>query len=275
MRKIRILILTQTIIALLCTEALAVASVFFSSHQWLAPEIMPQASTVSGFVFSFLAATVVLFILLKSFRGRVIFEFLLSIAVFGGVWFLLGAFLPSPWDILFASAVTLLRLFLPYVIVQNGVMIAGVAGISAMLGISTPWKTALMILVLLSIYDVIAVYETKHMVTMFKGLLERGVVFALTVPEKLSGQFHHLRSVNPREGYFFLGSGDLALPSLFVVSAFATHPALGIGAMIGSALGVVLMETLFRLGKGNPMPALPPITLGSLLGFFLAMLFIG
>lgn len=274
MRRTRILILTQTIFALLFTEALAAASVFFSPHRWFAPEIVPQSSTALSFVLSFLAATAVIFILLKFFRGRMIFEFILSVAVFGGVWFLADAFLPASAAVLLASAATFARLLLPYVIVQNAVMIVGVAGIAGTLGVSTSWKTSLLILMILSVYDIIAVYETHHMVTMFKGLLERGVVFALTVPEKLSGQFHHLRSVNPREGYFFLGSGDLALPSLFVVSAYVARPALGAGAMIGSIFGIILMDIFFRLGKGRPMPALPPITLGTLVGFFLAMLLV-
>ncbi len=262
----------QTLGALLLTEAIAVASVFFSANRFPASDASPISSTASGFIFAFLAATAVLFILIKSFRGRIIFEFLLSLAVFGGVWFLAAAFFPASWAALLASAATLARLFLPYVIVQNIVMIAGVAGIAATIGVSTPWKTALIILLTLSVYDIIAVYETRHMVTMFKGLLERGVVFALTVPDRLSGQFHHLRNVNPHEGYFFLGSGDLALPAIFVVSAFAARPSLGVGAMIGSAFGIVFMDILFRIGKGRPMPALPPITLGTLIGFFFAML---
>lgn len=264
----------QTLGALLLTEAIAVASVFFSANRFAVSDPSPLSSTASGFIFAFFAATAALFLLMKSFRGRVIFEFLLSLAVFGGVWFLAGAFVSAPWAALLASAATLARLFLPYVIVQNIVMIAGVSGIAATIGVSTPWKTALLIVLILSAYDVIAVYETRHMVTMFKGLLERGVVFALTVPEKLSGQFHHLRTVNPHEGYFFLGSGDLALPAIFAVSAFVTRPALGIGAIVGSAAGLFLMDLLFRMGNGRPMPALPPIALGTLAGFFLAMVFV-
>jgi presenilin-like A22 family membrane protease len=47
-------------------------------------------------------------------------------------------------------------------------MVAGIAGIATSLGSGTPWPSVAVILAVLAVYDVIAVYFTRHMVTMFK-----------------------------------------------------------------------------------------------------------
>lgn len=263
----------QTLLALVLTEALSVASLFFLKRVPALPDESLRLTAVQ-FVITFLFATAFLFLLLKFFHGRAIFEFIFSLAIFGGIWFLASIFISNEKAILLASALTLLRFILPYVLVQNLIMIFGIAGVAATVGTSISWRTAMIILLLLSLYDFVAVYETKHMVTMFQGLLERGVMFAMVLPDKFSGQMSHLRHIKPDESFSFLGSGDLALPAIFTVSAFAQNPVLGLGAGIGSLLGLGFTDLIFNWNRRHPMPALPPIVLGAVAGFFVAMIII-
>lgn len=273
MKLLRLSIVFQTILALFLTEAIAIASLFFFRPEMALTVAMPGL-TVGQFVIGLLVATAFLFLLMKFFHGRFIFELIFSLALFGGIWFLASLFFPGQAAILAASLLTLARFFVPYVLAQNVVMILGLSGVAVALGAATAWPSLLWVLVILSIYDIIAVYETKHMVTMFRGLVERGVIFALILPERWRGLFTHVRNVKPEEGFFFLGSGDLALPAIFVVSAFVSQPALGIGAAIGSLIGLFFTDLIFIWGRKRPMPALPPIALGTIVGFFAAMLLI-
>lgn len=271
MKFFRPSIIFQTLGALLLTEILSVVALIFLGKKEPAIALPMPAFTVYQFVIIFLFATAILFLLIKLFRGRAVFELIFSLAIFAGIWLLSSLILPNDFAILLASLLTLARLFIPYVAAQNLIMIFGVAGLAVTIGAPSAWQTILMLLLILSFYDIIAVYHTKHMVTMFRGLLERGVIFALIIPERLRGQFFHLRQVNPAEGFFFLGSGDLALPTAFVVAAFSAHPALGVGAALGSFLGLGLTDLVFSWSQRRSIPALPPIALGTMVGFFVAM----
>jgi len=269
-RRLKISIVLQTLLALFLTEAIAIASLFFFRPEMALTVAMPGL-TVSQFVVGLLVATAFLFLLMKFFHGRFLFELIFSLSLFGGIWFLSSLFFPGSTAILAASFFTLARFFVPYVMAQNIIMILGLAGVAVALGVATAWPSLLWILIILSVYDIIAVYETKHMVTMFRGLVERGVIFALILPERWQALFTHVRNVKPGEGFSFLGSGDLALPAIFVVSAFVSRPILGIGAAIGSLAGLFFTDLIFVWGRKRPMPALPPIALGTIIGFFLAM----
>lgn len=272
MKLLKLSIVSQTLAVLLLTEAVAVASLFFLQKEPQDFTSVPGL-TLAEFIIIFFFATALLLLLIRFLKGRFFFEFIFSLAIFGGLWFLAILVLPLDLAVIVASGLTLARIFIPLVFVQNFVMIFGIAGVASAIGAPTPWQTILAILLILSIYDIIAVYETKHMVTMFKGLLERGVIFALILPERFRLQFSHLREVKPGEGFFFLGTGDLALPTMFVVSAFVADSILGVGAALGSIAGLVLTDLIFAWGRRRPMPALPPIALGTIVGFTLAFIF--
>lgn len=268
MTKFPIAITIQTIAALALTETIALATTPY--FQRVPVAVVPPSLILINFLLSFAVATLVLLILLKIFRGPLIFALLFSFFIFTAIWFLASLILPDGPALAFAAFFTLARLLVPVVIVSNLTIILSIAGISAVVGAGFPWPTVLLLLLVLSIYDFIAVYKTGHMITMFKNLLERGVILALIVPEHFSTQVTHLREVKPKEGFFFLGTGDLALPTIFAVSAYFTSPRLGFGAAIGSLFGILLMNLLFTLGRRRPLPALPPIALGTILGFLAA-----
>lgn len=270
MNKFPITITVQTIAALALTEIIALATIPY--FQRVPVAVVPPSAVLVNFLLSFAIATLILLVLLKIFRGPLIFGLLFSFLLFTAIWFLASLIMPNGPALAFAAFFTLARLVVPVVIISNLTIILGIAGISALVGAGFPWPTVLLLLLALSIYDYIAVYKTGHMVTMFKNLLERGVILALIIPEHLKTQITHLRYVKLGEGFFFLGTGDLALPTIFAVSAYFTSPRLGIGAAIGSLFGLLLMNLLFILGRKRPLPALPPIALGTVLGFLAATL---
>jgi presenilin-like A22 family membrane protease len=192
-------------------------------------------------------------------------------SVFIGADIVFEALLPQAPALVLAVIVALLRFLAPRVWAQNFVIIISVAGVAAWLGLSMTLQVAMSILILLSIYDVIAVYKTKHMVVMMKGMMERGVYFSIIVPEKTKNFLSHLGAARPGEGFMFLGTGDIAFPLIFAASALKYSFISSIAIVIGALLGIIAVHILFITQRERrPMPALPPIVLGAIIGFLVS-----
>lgn len=266
-------VIIQTLAALAAVNALVLIG-FGRFESLMAQSGAAALPTVSAsrIIIAFLLATAVLFILVRRLRKRIVFEIVFSLSILVGVWAFFELYITSNLALVLALFTIVVRYLVPRAIVQNALMMVGIAGIGVFLGSSVRWQSMLVVLAILSIYDVIAVYGTHHMVKMFKGLLEKGVIFAFIIPERPRWLVSRLREVRPGEGFFFLGSGDVALPAVFVASAAREGLAFGIGAAVGSLLGLFFTDLLFSWGRRRPMPALPPIVLGTLVGFFAVML---
>ena len=272
MSRKQVLLIFQTTVAMVLTQILVLVAV--QRIRLLASvSNVTSGTTISAaqFLIIFLMSTALLLFFIRTLRQRVVFEIIFALTILMGVWSLAGLYFAQT-ALLVAVFIIALRYIFPVVLIQNVLMIMGVAGIAAFLGSAITWLSMAIVLVVLSVYDVIAVYGTRHMVVMFKNLLDQGVIFALIVPEKPKQLFSRLRDVGGGEGFFFLGSGDLVLPALFVASAARAGLGLALGAMIGSVVGLWGTDWLFKLGKGRPSPALPAIAIGTLLGFFAVML---
>lgn len=272
MTRKQLALIIQTIVALILVEILVLASTLPRLQIERLALNLP-AVTARQFLLTFLASTALLLFLVRRARQRMIFEIIFILSIFSGVWFIFALAFPTAAPAI-AALLAALRYVVPYVLIQNLVLILGIAGIGSALGSATPWQTAAIVLAFLALYDVIAVYGTRHMVTMFKRLVEKGVIFALVIPEQPRRLLTRMKEVAPGEGFFFLGSGDLVLPAFFIASAARQGWGAGMGAAAGALAGLFFTDLLFQWGRKQPMPALPPIVLGTLAGFFIAMLMI-
>lgn len=267
-------VILQTVAAFFLTELIVIFGVLKMRRGDIFFETQAaQPFSAAQFLAVFLVSTFLLLFLLKILRRKIVFEVIFGLSIFLGIWALFELFLPE-FALISAAVSAALRYMFPFALLQNLAMIAGISGIAIALGTAMPWSSMAVVLIALAVYDIIAVYGTRHMVTMFRGLLEQGVVFALIVPDHPRLLFKKMTKVIPGEGFFFLGSGDLALPALFVASAAANGLRYGVGASVGAIAGLLATDLLFQWGERRPMPALPPIALGTLVGFFVVM-FVG
>jgi presenilin-like A22 family membrane protease len=189
-------------------------------------------------------------------------------------------------SIALAIGIIALRWWKPNLITHNISIFLGVAGVAAILGTALrPWPEIIILLIALSIYDFIAVFKTKTMVSMFKELLKRGAPLAIIVPEspyQFTANVHKISRAKLREKdrkVLMLGTGDLAFPALFAVSAYASflpNYAAGLAAalaiMIGSVIGLIFNHYLLMVKKFRFIPALPFIAAFSIIGYVLAVL---
>ncbi|MDD1655970.1 MAG: hypothetical protein LUO87_01155 [Methanomicrobiales archaeon] len=167
-----------------------------------------------------------------------------------------------------------------YVIDTLGILLA--AGVASIFGISLSILPVLILLLLLAAYDAIAVYRTKHMITLAEGVLSQRAPILFVVPRRRGYSFiqEGVAIGEEERGAFIIGMGDLIMPSILVVSAqvflkggggFFTAPVLG--AMAGSVAGLLFL--LRAVGKGKPQAGLPPLNAGTIAGFLLGCLVSG
>ncbi|MBI5229490.1 hypothetical protein HY991_05235 [Candidatus Micrarchaeota archaeon] len=113
---------------------------------------------------------------------------------------------------------------------------------------------AILAVLIFALYDVIAVFVTKHMVTLARELEKREAAFAVFFSrDKESVQ---------------LGTGDLVLPAILITSSLKLSLFHSLFALAGAAFGLIFMIYLLEKKRGY-YPALPPIILFSLI--FLAV----
>ena len=237
------------------------------------PPFEPAQLELFQFLVSFFVATALMLAFLKFFKGKFLFQMFFGAAVIFGAQGPLGLMV-SPWQaFLISFGIVGLRFILPRIWTQNLAIILAAAGIAASLGLSVEPSLVILILIFLSIYDVVAVYKTRHMVKLFKGIAERGVYLALVIPEKISGWGNKFADVNKSKNYVFIGTGDLALPLFFSVSALPLGIIHSAAIIIGAILGLLADHLFFvTQKKRKPIPALPFIAFFSIVGYLLSLI---
>jgi presenilin-like A22 family membrane protease len=245
------------------------------------------ASTVNPFVYMLLILgfTGLLLLAIKKNKGWIINVFIqLSIAT--SIYYLAAAFFSPLLALLPTAAVLLLIRYYPEWYVIDAFGIAVCAGISSLFGVSMTTLPALMLLIILAVYDAISVYKTKHMVSLAEGVIKMKAPLLFVVPKSKNYSFRkeqsHLTNqtdgqaanapAKGKRGAYFLGLGDAIIPTILVISAYTSLPAGGffgvnlptIGAMLGTYLGFLILMTTSR---DRPQAGLPFLNSGVILGF--------
>ncbi|MCK4592294.1 hypothetical protein KAT63_02510 [Candidatus Parcubacteria bacterium] len=241
----------------------------------LKPFYKPAEIDIFQFLLSFFIATSLMLLFLKKFKGKFLFKFLFSGAIIFGAQGLFGLFLSKLYAFLASVLLVIFRFMHPRIWTQNIIIIIGVSGIAASLGASVKPIFAIFILILLSVYDIIAVYKTRHMVKLFKGMAEKGAVLALVIPKSFSlwkNKFSVIKDEN-RSEFIFLGTGDIALPLFFAASAFTDGIKFSIAIILGAIIGLIADHIIFVAQKEKrAIPALPMIAFFSIAGYIIILL---
>jgi presenilin-like A22 family membrane protease len=228
--------------------------------------------------------TALLLIAIRLKKGWLVGCFII-LSIAATIYFILSTFMtPVPGLALTLGLVLLLR-FYPelYVIDAIGILIC--AGISSLFGISMTTLPALILLIVLALYDAISVYKTKHMVTLAEGVIDIKAPLLFVVPKREGYSFRkeQILSSDDGRGAFFLGLGDAIIPTVLVISAnWSIHaPVLisglglnapALGAMLGTYIGFAALMTTSR---DKPQAGLPFLNGGTVFGFLAGCVLIG
>jgi presenilin-like A22 family membrane protease len=236
-----------------------------------------QPARISSFSISdvIILAVFVFFLVLIVKRLKLVslifFKLFLSVVIFTGTQAMLALWLSPLISTLAAFLLLVLFWFFNNVFLQDLVMVLTFAGVGAILGISLAPETVILILVILSFYDIIAVYKTRHMVELAEAMIQSRAIFGFVIPSSFRGFKERMIKVSPGEQFMILGSGDVILPLLLSTSLVRTSVSQALIVAAFSVLGLFLMHLIFTNQKTRqPMAALPPIALAAIVGYIVA-----
>ena len=155
-----------------------------------------------------------------------------------------------------------------YVVDTAGVLM-GAAG-AGIFGISFGVVPALLLLVVLAVYDAVAVYRTEHMLTLADGVMDLKLPVMFVVPRRPGYSFvedTEEMTEGDESDALFMGLGDAVIPGVLVASAahFVGYgPAAG--ALVGALVGFVAL--MRKVAEGEPHAGLPLLNGGAIAGFF-------
>ena len=238
--------------------------------------------TIGEFITLFFFGTgLILFLVyfpkLKKVRGRIFKVVYFFSGAYGVliVLSLLSSFLPNNFlftnllPLLFCALLVYRRAKHPTLLNHNLFIGLGLAGISAILGLSFQPEAFVILLALLSIYDFIAVYKTKHMQKMATSMLKSGTMMGLIIPHKFTNLSASLEKVQSGKEFVILGGGDIAFPLMFSSSLIAVYGITSSLVVAAFAVFGILLTFLLFLSqkKRKPLPALPTISFFTILGY--------
>lgn len=161
----------------------------------------------------------------------------------------------------------------PSVFIHNLCMLLGIAGAGSILGTMLDPLVVILLLAILSIYDFIAVYKTKHMQRIAKEMAESKAIMAFIIPPQFADIKTSLRKVKLGGKFFILGGGDIAFPLVLAASLVPQGMSSVLIVSFFAFLGLFISFLIFAFQRvRQPMPALPPIALFSIIGFLITLI---
>ncbi len=164
-------------------------------------------------------------------------------------------------------------------------------GVGVVLGISFSFIAAMIFMVILAVYDFIAVFVTKHMIALGNMAINKNLSFLVMVNEIEAVPVSSL-SASQRKEYrkskaevakqhkgimrklagndmiplvarTALGTGDLAMPLMLAIAAYKVNLnfVLSFVIILGSILGLIITMLILRKYK-RALPAIPPLLFG-------------
>tara|TARA_Y100000310_G_scaffold342036_1_gene443463 strand:+ start:128 stop:1003 length:876 start_codon:yes stop_codon:yes gene_type:complete len=250
------------------------------------PEIENKSYSFIPIIIGIVLGTLV-FLLLAKFRK----PFILKLWFFLTIWLTLSlsfnAFFNSTIAAILAIFFSVYRMVRPNIIVHNLTEIFIYGGLAAFLIPIFNIFSAILLLIFISIYDIIAVWKTKHMVTLAefqrKSKLFAGISISYN-KDKTSNKIikkDHKKSktITKKVSSAVLGGGDIGFPLIFasvvLKNLLQTEPITSAflkTSIIPIITAIALLILLLKGEKDKYYPAMPFLSAGVFLGYIIVLL---
>jgi len=232
-----------------------------------------------------------LILTIVKFGLKWVWKGLFFLAIFFSIGISLGTFLPALFAGLIAFILAILKAFKPNVFVHNLSEILVYSGIAVLFVPLFQPLWVFILLLIISVYDMFAVWKSKHMVKLaefqigtqaFSGLfIQSSKKISKRIVRRSRGTVNiknKFVSTN-KTGTAVVGGGDIAFPLLFAGSVMEFLILSGMGGLDALLRGTLIsvFSTLALLGlfvwakKGRYYPAMPFITGGCVLGYLITL----
>ena len=251
------------------------------------PEVKNQSTSFIYITIALLIGTLLVLVLIKFNK-----PFIWKIWFFLTVWLTLSiafaSFINNVIAAVIAFAMSILKLYKPGIIIQNLSEIFIYGGLAAIFVPIINLFAAFMLLILISVYDFIAVYKTKHMIKMAKFQSSSKVFAGLLIPyakDKIQAktpisEFKIKKSIKTtkKQSVAVLGGGDIGFTLIFagvVMKDLMLQETVLIGFLKTLVIPVLVSLALLILlvkGRQNKFyPAMPILSLGCLIGYLVVL----
>ena len=235
-----------------------------------------QSSSYIWIIAAILIGTVILLVLIK-FKRVMLWKLWFFLAVFFTMAIAFSAFIPQKIAAMLSFALAVIKVYKPVPIVQNFTEIFIYGGLAAIFVPVINIFAAFMLLIIISIYDIIAVRQTKHMVTLAKFQAKTNVFAGLFMPYgqgKASAKEQGIIPGKDNGRIAVLGGGDIGFPLLFagvVLKELMLESAFPLGflkSLIIPVFATIALSYLLVKGEKDKFyPAMPYISAGCFLGY--------
>ncbi len=237
----------------------------------------PQTSGLESLIFITIGIAIgtLLLIFLANRNKKNWWKAWFFVANFLAVSLALGVFFADTWLFLLALLVVLIRFYTHNLWINNFTELLMYSGVAVFLVPILNVPIMIIGLVLISFYDMYAVWKSKHMVKIAQFALDSKYFPGITLGKKQNKSKKSDKKVPS-----VLGGGDIIFPLLFSGVVFSSLVSLGLS--FPKSLGLSLFIPVFAAlglgalliyGKKNAFyPAMPPIAVGSFCGYLVILL---
>ncbi|MBW2970877.1 hypothetical protein KY320_01820 [Candidatus Woesearchaeota archaeon] len=259
------------------------------------PEVGNESTTFIFIIIAVLIGTALVMLIIK-FKKKNLWKAWYTIAVLYSLSVALNPLLVKllnllgiGWNYLItlgiAVCLSLWKVFRPNVVVHNLTEIFIYGGIAALLVPVINIFSAIVLLLIISLYDAYAVWKSKHMVSMAKFQSSANLFAGLSIPYKMAEtrMIKHKVSKTKRVSKSkqaeqhtsaILGGGDIAFPLLFSGVVLKTTGAY-LAAIVVTLFATLSLGLLFlKSERGKFYPAMPFLSAGCFIGYVIALLVI-
>ena len=264
------------------SEALTLAIIltaydFIQSSRSGMPEVGLGVSL--GYFFATVLVMGLVLFLIPLAELRLVLKVFFAFLFFWGAFIVFGLLAPALVAAAIATVGATFWFIKPRIWLHNLLMMLSLVSAAVVFGaLIAPW-TVLLLLLVISIYDIVAV-RFGYMLWMANKLFESDTLPAFVLPRAMAGWSAALQQSDLRRlaeqktaerEYAILGGGDIGFPLLLVVSVFFSFGASGAVVTAATSLcGLVLAFWIQQVViKGKHLPALAPISFGGFIGYLI------
>ena len=247
------------------------------------PELKNQSASFIYITIAILIGTILVLLLIK-FNKAFIWKFWFFVTVWLTLSIAFATFLNNIVAAVIALIISVLKLYKPNMITQNLSEIFIYGGLAAIFVPIINLFAAFMLLIIISVYDFIAVFKTKHMIKLAKFQSKSKVFAGLLIPyerRKISiggKQPSASKSKEKKSRVAVLGGGDIGFTLIFagvVMKGLMLQETMLIGFLktliIPSFVSLALLILLLKGAKDKFYPAMPFLSLGCFMGYLVVL----
>ena len=206
--------------------------------------------------FSILLATLLALLLIK-LEARILWKAWFFLSVWFTLSIALNAFILQSAAVLLGLGLAYLKAFKPNVIMHNLTELFIYGGLAVIFVPILNLTSIFVLLILISIYDMYAVWKSKHMIKMAMFQTKLKLFAGLLIPYG-------------KNKTAILGGGDLGFPLLFTGVMYKSIGLESLLIILTTTISLFIL--LYKSEKNKYYPAMPFISIGCLLGYLLTLL---